>query len=121
MTISNNIFNTDLTFLMTPERRVKELCQNLTIKIDEDRFPNRIFWFRGDELIFDYDKKSGYFNCNYSLVWSVFESEFELNYHQIRKLIKGKVEEHFKLKDVTPEVGGDIFISWVEEHFKLKC
>ncbi len=116
----DNIFNTELTFLMTPERRFKELCQNLTIKIDEDKFPNRIFWFRGDEVIFDYDKKDGYFYCNYGLVWLVFESEFGLNYDQTSKLIKGRVEEHSKLKDVTPTgylIAPEVE---VEEHFKLK-
>ncbi len=116
----DNIFNTELTFLMTPERRFKELFQNLAIKIDEDRYPNTIFWFRGDNVIFDYDKKSGYFYCNYMLVWSVFESEFGLNYDQISKLIKGRVEEHFKLKDATPLMARTNWTSLVEEHFKLK-
>ena len=105
---------------MTPERRVKELYQNLTIKIDEDKFPNRIFWIRNDKVIFEYHKKSGYFYCNYGLVWSVFESEFGLNYDQISELIKGRMEEHFKLKDVTPDERPEVGSSTVEEHFKLK-
>ncbi len=116
----DKIFNVELTFLMTPERRFKELCQNLTMKIDENRFPNFIFWFRGDEVIFDYDKESGYSYSSYMLVWSAFESEFGLNYNQISKLIKGGVEEHFKLKDVTPGVEVFIDCTMVEEHFKLK-
>ena len=120
MTISNDIFNTELTFLMTPERRFKELCNNLIIKIDEDNYPNIIFWFRNDKPIFDYDKKGGYFFCNYCLVWSVFESEFGLNYNQISKLIKGRVEEHFKLKNVTPFFIESTLFVQVEEHFKLK-
>ena len=116
----DNIFDTELTFLMTPERRFKQLCQNLTIKIDEHRFPNKIFWFREDRRIFDYDKETGYFWVNNSLVWSVFESEFGLNYDQIKDLIKGRVEEHFKLKDVTPLKVGMLKMKMVEEHFKLK-
>jgi GH35 family endo-1,4-beta-xylanase len=119
--IISNIFDTELTFLMTPERRFKQLCQNLTIKLDEVRYPNKIFWFRDGRWIFDYDKENGFFWVNNSLVWSVFESEFEFNYEQIKELIKGRVEEHFKLKNVTPL---KIFCCQsfvVEEHFKLKC
>ena len=116
----DNIFDTELTFLMTPERRFKQLCQNLTIKLDEVRYPNTIFWFRDGRLIFDYNKETGYFWVNYALVWSVFESEFGLNYRQIKELIKGRVEEHSKLKDVTPiDANGSETIE-VEEHSKLK-
>ena len=118
--IISNIFDTELTFLMTPERRFKELCQNLTIKIDEYNYPDRIFWFRDSNCIFDYNKENGYFWVNYVLVWSVFESEFGLNYDQIKGLIKGSVEEHFKLKDVTPYRYKLSPHSMVEEHFKLK-
>lgn len=41
-------------------------------------------------------------NKTYESIWFVFENEFSMSYKQIQNLVKCTLEEHFKMKDVTP-------------------
>ena len=89
----------------TKEQRFQELLSQVDIhqpKVDFGKYPNIIFWFDKNGNYFgEYDWKSGEFWFSYSNVWKVFESEFNLNYHEIRTFLNGQVEEHFKLKGIT--------------------
>src|SRR5271157_1158348 len=68
--------------------------------------PNSVFYVnKNNEIIFEYEKqneKNDYFYVSYNKIWSVFESEFGYNYDEIRDLIKGILESHYKLESVTP-------------------
>ena len=89
--------------VITKEARFFDLCQGLILKIDKKKYPNSIFFFNSkDEFFFEYDSKSKYLWCSHSRIWSVFDSEYGLNYQQIQAFIKGAVEEHFKCKEITP-------------------
>src|SRR6478735_6283393 len=50
-------------------------------------FPDYIFYFKDDNCIF---------------IWKVFETKFGYNYQEIQKLIKGIVEQAYKLSEVIP-------------------
>jgi hypothetical protein len=113
----NNLKELYLTYPV--EKLFFELTKDIVILIDEKEYPNRIFYFRDNNCIFEYDKNNGYFWCSYYNYWLIFEDKFGFNYEQIKALTKDEVEKHFKLKGITPVNYFNIPISWVKKHFKL--
>ena len=85
---------------ITPKQRLLEILNGCEIKIDKEKYPDSVFFFKSGECYFEIEKQ--YLWCSYMDVWSVFEKEFSLNYNQIQALIKDAVEEHFKCKGLTP-------------------
>ena len=72
------------------------------IPLKKDKYPNELFWFKGDKFMFSLDKNMNLW-CNYDLFWNVFNTRFGLNCQQTQAFIKSQVEETFKLKGVTPD------------------
>ena len=54
------------------------------------------------KLLFFYQKNKNIFWVKYD-IWSNFESKYNLNYQEIKKLLAGIVEEVLNYKGVTPE------------------
>ena len=79
-----------------------------------------IFYNKNNEWIFYQDVKSRYFGCNYSLYWSFFENEFNLEFKEIRDLTKYLVEETLKVKVGKPKEMTKNPLKVVEETLKLK-
>jgi hypothetical protein len=108
----------------TKEQRFLELISGIDVhqpKVDFQKYPNLLFWFDKDgNYVCEYDWKNNHFWFSYSNVWSVFESEFALNYQEIRMFLNGMVEEHFKLEGVTTKATHAAPAVAVEEHFKLE-
>jgi len=77
-----------------------------------DKYPDSIFYKKNNEILFKYDSKTGYFYCDYDDIWLIFQSKYHINYKQISELIKDKVEEHLKLKNVTP-----MYYDWDKDNF----
>ena len=65
------------------------------------KYPDFIFYKKGDKIIFDYDKKYGVVSISYDEIWLFFESYFGMNQQQIQDLTKVWVEEHYKLGVTT--------------------
>jgi hypothetical protein len=103
---------------VTPEERFLELIDGLTIKIDKEKHPDSIFFFRGEECHIEIRKSTIWFR--YVGFWKVFEDEFGMDYQQIRGFLEIQLEEHFKMKGVTPRITEAGSSSPVEEHFKMK-
>ncbi len=98
------------------------LGNELTLKVDREKYPNSVFYFKGDSCLLELEKSGSttYIWCNYSKIWNPISEKFSLGYSQIQQLIKETVEEHFKMRYVTPcqsEYDDD---SGVEEHFKMR-
>jgi hypothetical protein len=68
---------------------------------ENDKYPDFIFYKKGDKIIFDYNKKNGEVYMNYNLIWSFFESYFGMNNQQIQALTKDWVEERYNLRVTT--------------------
>jgi len=84
----------------TAKQRLLELLNGCEIKIDKEKYPDSVFFFKNEGYYFEIEKK--YLWCVYECVWKIFEIEFSMNYGQIQALIKDVVEEHFKCKGLTP-------------------
>ena len=104
----------------TAEQRFLQLCEGLTIKIDKEKYPNSIFFFKGNDFFFEYNSKSGSLWCSRNRVWSFLEKEYSLNYNEIESLIKDMLEKHFNLRGVTPSVLGSVYCIRLEKHFNLR-
>lgn len=80
------------------------LGNELTLKIDKEKYPNSVFYFKGDKCLLELQKSGDvlYLWCNYNEIWNPISTKFSLNYTSTQSLIKVTVEEHFKLRDVTP-------------------
>ena len=100
------------------------LMEGTVSKIDEKEYPDYIFLFKGDKILFDFykiqDEKNGHFWCSYQHYWSVFENEYGLNYTEVQEFTKDMVEKHFKMKVLTPSKAEDWKLFLVEKHFKMK-
>ena len=68
-------------------------------------YPDSVFYKKDNEILFKYDKKNRYFWCHYNKIWSVLETNYDLNYQEVKEIIKGVVWETLKLKEVTPCFG----------------
>ena len=86
---------------------------------ETEKYPNQVFYRKGKEIIFSYNKKNGILFVNYQEVWSFFESFFGMEYEQIRDLTKVWVEEHYNLRVTTTQYYLDFHHHLVEEHYKL--
>ena len=87
----------------------KELCEfiiynMLNLKqVELKEYPNYIMYFNDkEENIFQHNFKYNNFYVNNELIWSVFETKFDYNYKETSNLIKGIVEQTYKLQDITP-------------------
>ena len=72
-------------------------------------YPNSVFYKdnKNDEVIFELyqdseNKEKRYFYVHYDKIWSVFGSNFGLNYNETQSFIKDRVEDTLKLGSVTP-------------------
>lgn len=84
----------------TPEARFAEIIEGLITKYGY--YSGSISYVKGNDTYFEHNKYK-FLWCDYRLVWSVFEKEYNMNYHQIQAFIKVQVEKHLNIKDVTPD------------------
>jgi len=67
--------------------------------VDKDRKP---LFFHSQ------DSKTGYIWFNYDQIWSFFEEFFLMKHKEIQGILKGWLEEIYKLKGFTPHVTGSM-------------
>ena len=86
----------------TKEEVFLEMINGLTIDTEtfKKSHPNSKFFIKGKKCFLELEKSNLWFD--YDNIWSVFESQFDMNYNQIQGFIKDMVEEHLNMKGVTP-------------------
>ena len=84
----------------TPEGWFKHLLNQLKEETNP-KYSNYIFFVKDKEIYMEYNEKYGYLWCSYDKIWSVFESEFGMNYEETQEFIKDMVEEHYNLRGLT--------------------
>ena len=96
------------------------IFEGLHIKLDLKTYPNRIFFFKEDMFWMDYNWKSKDLWCRGEGFWEVLKRENNWGHGEVRAFIRSQLEQHFKLKDVTPGVASANRRMSLEQHFKLK-
>ena len=85
----------------TPEARFFEMWNGCEMILEEGG-PNLIYLKKNGKKWFIQDLENKYLWCNYKIVWSVFEKEYNMNYEQIKAFIKNLLEIRLNLKEYTP-------------------
>ena len=90
-----------------------------TRKIDPKKYPNSVFYFKGDTCLLELEKRGdkNYVWCDYDKIWNPVSGKFNLNYEQTQQFIKETLEEHFKLRDIIPSCFYQAYFAVLEEHF----
>lgn len=104
----------------TAGQRFWELVSGTEVKFDFKKYPRTLFGFRDGECVWEFDFRNNYLWLRNSTVWSVLGNEYGLNHDDVQSLVKNEVEEHFKLRGVTPGKFHPLYLSLVEEHFKCR-
>jgi hypothetical protein len=96
------------------------LFNDLNVVQSEEKPNLTLFrYVKGNNMVI-YNKETGYAYVNYDDIWSFFEKSFDLNYDEIRELIKDWLSEVYNLREVTPRT---TFLSnevWLSEVYNLK-
>ena len=89
----------------TNEDSIFPPISELTAKEDLEEYPNSLFWFHGDTFILELEKKIDELIAwvNYPKIWNPITTKNNWNYDQTQAFLKARIEEHFKLRDVTPK------------------
>lgn len=95
------------------------IFEGLHIKLDLKTYPNRIFFFKEDMFWMDYNWKTKDLWCRGEGFWEVLEREYHWGYDEVERFIKNQVEQHFKLKDVTPYANTLGVTDQVEQYFDI--
>ena len=86
---------------------------NGTTNIIDGLYPNSIFLKKDGVILFEQDLKDGWLICNFELVWSIFEKEYNMNYKEIQSFIKNILETRLNCKGLTPQNGNHaIALCW---------
>lgn len=91
----------------TPEQFFDSIFnKDLTRKVDFDKYPNSQFYFDGETLMLEIEKRGEtlYAWFNYFKIWNPISTKNNWNYDQTQAFLKVRIEEHFKLRDVTPTI-----------------
>jgi uncharacterized membrane protein len=85
----NNSIDKFITYIFEPheEKRTK-------------KHPKSVFWVKDGEVIAEI-KNSEYFYVNYK-IWGNISSMLSLEYSETQQVIKDWLEEHYKLRGLTP-------------------
>ena len=68
---------------------------------ETEKYPNYVFYIKGEETILSYNKKNGMVFVDYPKIWSFFESYFSMSNQQIKDITKLWVEERYNLRVTT--------------------
>lgn len=94
----------------------QELTEDLVTKVDPIKYPGSRFWFRGDKWMMQTENSTLW--ISYEHIWDKISKKYSWNYSQTQAFIQEQVEQHFKMKNVTPKVDGHRRCDQVEQHFK---
>lgn len=86
------------------------------IKVSKE-YPENIFYTKNDKVLINYNFISKYVLINYDLIWSVFESKFDLKFQETIDILTIMLLTHLELKGTTPFI--DLFFL-NRTHLKLK-
>ncbi len=92
----------------TKEEKFEELINDLytgdySVKLILDGSFKRIeFYNSKGEWLINYNQKIGCTCIRYSLIWSVFDKEYDMKYEEIQQFIKDMLLTHLKIEGTTP-------------------
>ena len=104
-------------------KKIVEFFEEIFNNLEEyysDKYPKSNFFKYNDELYFELDLKYGVTRCKYADFWRKFETEFGLNYKEIKWLTHYMLDTHLKRKVPPTGAFGYIFGSKLDTNLKRK-
>ena len=89
--------NPDIKYLVYDKQFIRD-CKMSNLLGDDIVFPTE---HTGD-VLFEQDSKNKIIYCDYDIIWSFFESNYQGNYQEIKDLIIGFLGEIDNYKEYTP-------------------
>jgi hypothetical protein len=96
-----------------------KLTKDCIPKVSDD-CPENIFYSRNGYILMEYDSKTGLFWVSHTQIWLKLELCLALSEQETRDLLKGMLEKHYNLKDVTPNIPIQVQFFRLEKHYNLK-
>jgi hypothetical protein len=69
-------------------------------------YSNILIYKKDGVTLYNYNDITNWFYINNERIWSVFESNYHINYSEIKLLTKNMVQEHLNLKNITTKNKG---------------
>ncbi len=100
----------------------ENLLSQMVIRVDPDAFPDRIFYFIGEEYQMEFYFKNKELYCSYERICAVFINDLKIKatVEEIKLFIKNVVELYFPDMEVTPCFITFEVVSWVEMHLQVQ-
>ncbi len=101
-----------MNFMKTKEERFKELIDCLytgdySIEIALDgKFKNFEIFNSKEQTLIEYNQKNKLLWVRKSLIWSVFEKEYNMKHDKIRAFMQKMLLVHLKINDLIPRCSG---------------
>ena len=95
-------------------KKVKEFIDSRLeglIQFESDKYPNSIFYKKGDIVLFEHDLKNKWLWCSHQHYWLFFRREIGLNDFEIKELTEALVGIHLNFKELTSIYSGDLLSS----------
>lgn len=105
---------------ISKENMFYHLVSDAEIKIDKFNYPDSVFFFKNNKVLFKQNSKSNKFWYRYHSYWLVFINEFGMGYNEIQSFTKNMVKKHFKMRVSTPQTFAEPTFYAVEKYFKMK-
>lgn len=98
----------------------EEILNSLERKTDSERFGNKIFFFKEDEILFEYSIKERTIYCSREKIWMFLSKECLFNYSDIVSFIIFMLDNKFQdLESIPTWIKWNLeYKSKIEEHFK---
>ena len=81
-----------------------DLMKDCVIKTDRAEYPFKIFLFKDNEFMFEYDRKNDVLYYSINRVYSVFTDIFAMSYETWKRFIADQIETHFKFRPSTTNI-----------------
>ncbi|MGX9985873.1 hypothetical protein [Soonwooa purpurea] len=108
--------------LIEAEEFAKSLFEkDFICKTDFEIYPNSIFYFDGDTLVFEIEEEEEGLKVwvNKPKIWHHIMVDFGLKNSQVEQILRTTIEQHFKLKDTILEEG--CYNDDIESHFRFRA
>lgn len=100
------------------EDRFEELITGLTRAVDFEIFPDSIFFFRGENCLFEYEVPNSTFWCDQKKVWNYLEADiFVDNQILLQECVKRKMKRYLNIEAPDDNYIFPLDLSSVKRHF----
>ncbi len=96
------------TFRTLPQFKVRiwieDLLVQMVIKEDQEKFPDKLFFFIEDRCFFELNFTNGQLWCSVERIWSILEKDHKFNFFEILSFLKNVMDQYLKDLEVQSTI-----------------